>query len=440
MLKSCSEVVFLVDMNIDMLQNINNKNLHSPTNPLADFCGQFCLPNTIVEPTGMTRTSKTLIDVILVNQPERWATSGTLQLGTSDHDLVYIARKQGLPKPKANVIESRSMKHFNVDAFLADLATTPWDTTFVYDDIDDIWAHWSKLYNDTIKNHAPTIKKIVQTSPNPWINVHIKKAMRKDISQEDIHLMDNGKVVMEPSDLLNTFFSTPVLEQTILALSQDDFRTHLNVTSVLSRDFSLDFSFQPVSAVYIGTLLGKVKSNKSSGPDNIMPNILKLSAPSLGLPLTKLLNLCITTSTWPTEWKLSNVTPVFKNDYASLVSNYRPISILSAIPKILEKVIFDQLYNAFQPPFSLNMPGFLRGHSCYTALIKMVDDWRLALDSKKVTGSIAIDLSKAFDSICHSLLLAKLSAYGVGDEATRFLHSFLSDRKQTVKVNGVLSD
>lgn len=178
MVKSCSEVVFLVDMNIDMLQNINNKNLHSPTNPLADFCDQFCLTNTIVKPTGMTRTSKTLIDVILVNQPERWATSGTLQLGTSDHDLVYIVRKQRLPKPKANVIESRSMKHFNVDAFLADLATTPWDTTFVYDDIDDIWAHWSKLYNDTIKNHAPTIKKIVQTSPNPWINVHIKKAMR----------------------------------------------------------------------------------------------------------------------------------------------------------------------------------------------------------------------------------------------------------------------
>lgn len=57
----------------------------------------------------------------------------------------------------------------------------------------------------------------------------------------------------------------------------------------------------------------------------------------------------------------------------------------------------------------------------------MVDDWRLALDSKKVTGSIAIDLSKAFDSICHNLLLAKLSAYGVSNEETRFLHSYLSD-------------
>ena len=72
------------------------------------------------------------------------------------------------------------------------------------------------------------------------------------------------------------------------------------------------------------------------------------------------------------------------------------------------------------------MSGFLRGHLCCTALAKMVDDWCLALDSKKVTGSIAIDLSKAFDSICHNLLLVKLSAYGIGEEAIDFLHSYLS--------------
>ena len=86
--------------------------------------------------------------------------------------------------------------------------------------------------------------------------------------------------------------------------------------------------------------------------------------------------------------------------------NYRPISVLSAIPKILEKVMFDQLYDAFQPLFFfLNMSGFLRGHSC-TALVKIFDDWFFALDTKQVTGSIAIDLSKAFDSICHNLLPA----------------------------------
>ena len=70
------------------------------------------------------------------------------------------------------------------------------------------------------------------------------------------------------------------------------------------------------------------------------------------------------------------------------------------------------------------MFGFLRGHSCCTALLKMVDDWRLALDSKKITGSIAVDLSKAFDSICHNLLLAKLRAYGLNVPRVKFQGKF----------------
>ena len=86
------------------------------------------------------------------------------------------------------------------------------------------------------------------------------------------------------------------------------------------------------------------------------------------------------------------------------------------------------------------MSGFLRGHSCCTALLKMVDDWRLAHDSKKITGSIAIDLSKAFDSICHNLLLAKLRAYGLNEDAIAFLQSYLTDRHQRVKFHGKFSE
>ena len=235
-------------------------------------------------------------------------------------------------------------------------------------------------------------------------------------------------------------FSTPVLPQPVLAAAQEDFSSHLSVSSILAKDFHLNFSFHSISPAYIESLLGKIKCNKSCGPDNITPKILKLSTPALAVPLTNLLNHCIATSRWPNEWKLSNVTPVFKKGDALLVSNYRPISILSAIPKIMEKVMFDQLYDAFQPVFSPNMSGFLRGHSCCTALVKMIDDFRWALDSKMSTCSVAIDLTKAFDSICHNLLLAKLHAYGVSQGAMKFLQSYLSNRQQRVKVNGVLSD
>ena len=148
------------------------------------------------------------------------------------------------------------------------------------------------------------------------------------------------------------------------------------MSSILTKDFHLNFPSHSISPAYIESFLGKIKCNKSWGPDNVTPKILKLSTPALAVPLTNLLNHCIATSRWLNEWKLSNVTPVFKKGDALLVSNYRPISILSAIPKIMEKVMFDQLYDAFQPVFSPNMSGFLRGHSCCTALVKMIDDFR----------------------------------------------------------------
>ena len=136
-------------------------------------------------------------------------------------------------------------------------------------------------------------------------------------------------------------------------------------------------------------------------------------------------NFCINTCTWPREWKLGDVTPAYKKGEVTSKKNYRPISVLSAIPKLFERVKFDQLYNRFSPIFSDNMLGFLRGHSCATALIKLTDDWRVALNQKKEVGTIAIDLSKAFDSICHNLLLAKLKAYGLRDSAMQLMRSYL---------------
>ena len=107
---------------------------------------------------------------------------------------------------------------------------------------------------------------------------------------------------------------------------------------------------------------------------------------------------------------------------------------------MFEKLKFDQLYSVFTPVFSDNMSGFLRGHSCCSALLKLTDDWRQALDNKKDVAVIAIDLSKAFDSICHNLLLAKLKAYGVHDSAIKLIQSYLSGRFQRVKCNGKVSN
>ena len=114
--------------------------------------------------------------------------------------------------------------------------------------------------------------------------------------------------------------------------------------------------------------------------------------------------------------------------------------MLSAVSKIAERVIFDQLYEFCLDFLSGNLSGFLKGPSCTTALLKTCEDIRKNLDSREHSAAITIDLSKAFDSINHNLLLAKLSAYGVTEDALQLLHSYLTDRKQHVKKDGNLSD
>ena len=156
--------------------------------------------------------------------------------------------------------------------------------------------------------------------------------------------------------------------------------------------------------------------------------------------MTKLFNYCIDVGEWPCQWKLSNVTPFYEKDTETCKKNYHPISVLSVIHKVFEKLKFDQLHSVFTPVFSDNMSGLLLGHSRCSALLKLTDDWRQALDNKKDVAVIAIDLSKAFDSICHNLLLAKLKAYGVHDSAIKLIQSYLSGRFQRVKCNRKVSD
>ena len=197
---------------------------------------------------------------------------------------------------------------------------------------------------------------------------------------------------------------------------------------------------RPLSIRRVAESLVNLNIRKSAGPNGLSLKLLKLLVPVIAVPLTKLFNRCIISSVCPSQWKLSNVTPVYKKEDETSKSNYRSISVHSAIPKVFEKLKFDQLYCHFSPLFSENMSGFFRGHSCCSALLKLTEDWRLALDSKKDLGVIAIDLSKAFGSIRYNLLLAKLRAYGRQDSAIRLIRSYFSDRFQRVKYNGSFSD
>ena len=141
-----------------------------------------------------------------------------------------------------------------------------------------------------------------------------------------------------------------------------------------------------------------------------------------------MINFLIANSSWPDEWKCSNLTPVLKKDEDTRKENYRPVSVLTALSKVYEKVMYDQLYNTFClatcHKTSLDFLC-LKNHSCRTALLKMTKDWRRSLDNRESAMAVAVDLSKAFDSINQNLLLAKLKAYGLSQSALSLMSSYL---------------
>ena len=170
------EIMLIGDFNIDMLSE--NETLSGPSHHLTNFCDQFCLTNTITDPTRVTVSSKTLLDIILASLPDRFATSGTLRLGISDHDLIYIVRKQMLPKSKARIAEIRSFKNFDEEAFLSDVRAVPWDSAYVFEEIDDIWSHWENLFKNVVDIYAPIKRRSLRNNNLPWIDLSIQRQIR----------------------------------------------------------------------------------------------------------------------------------------------------------------------------------------------------------------------------------------------------------------------
>ena len=133
------------------------------------------------------------------------------------------------------------------------------------------------------------------------------------------------------------------------------------------------------------------------------------------------------------------MTPVFKIENASLLKNHRPVSVLPVVSEIYERIMQKQILQYIDKHLSLHLCGYRKGYSTQTALISMLEKWKLSVDNKGFAGGVLMDLSKAFDTINHPLLLAKLHTYGSSKQALAVIYSYLSNRKQKIKINNVFS-
>ena len=186
--------------------------------------------------------------------------------------------------------------------------------------------------------------------------------------------------------------------------------------------------------------LASLDPSKSPGIDGIGPNILKHGALALHIPIHHLFKLCMTHCSIPSEWKIHKITPIFKTGKRDHVNNYRPISLLSCVSKVLERVIYDKIFAFVTQQISMSQFGFLRSHSSLQQLLMFVNGIINSVEDKRSYHVIYLDFKKAFDSVSHKGLLHKLRTVGIMGSLWKWLENYLTCRLQCVDINGSISN
>ena len=210
-----------------------------------------------------------------------------------------------------------------------------------------------------------------------------------------------------------------------------------NFNEYLNRPASTLFHFHPIEEKETLRIIQNLKNKSSFGHDSISNKLLKHSQEVLYKPLTMLINQTIATGYFPEELKLSRVKPLYKNGDSTLISNYRPISLLPSLSKVYECVIFDQLFQYMSNNNLLNLSqyGFTPGHLTELAALELMDRLCKDMDQGPIPANIYIDLSKAFDTLVHEILLKKLAYYGVVGIAQTLFKEYLTERFQYEQFN-----
>ena len=211
-------------------------------------------------------------------------------------------------------------------------------------------------------------------------------------------------------NIFNDYFST-IAEKTNAKVrfsnkSFDEFFQHPNKNS---------FFLRPTSSDEITNLILSLNKSKSVGPNGLPTKILKLLKNHISLQLTNIFNLSFSTGVFSSGFKIAKVMPIHKRETKLKCSNYRPISLLSNIDKILEKLMHNKIFEFFEK-YKLICPlqfGFRQHYSTSYALLNPSESIMKALDEGSFACGMFVDLEKAFDTVDHNVLLKKLDHYGV---------------------------
>ena len=253
--------------------------------------------------------------------------------------------------------------------------------------------------------------------------------------------MLNGTKINDYKQIVNGFnnFFTdigPNLSDTIKCDSNNTF------SSYLKKKITFSFEFKTVTVKDTLDTIKLIKPKTSCGHDNISTKLLKHMSLIIAPALTLIVNQSLSTGIFPDRLKIAKVIPLFKKGNPHVFDNYRPISLLPAVPKVFEKIVFKQLYKYLVSNKLIyeSQYGFRDEHSTELAGLELCDRISEYIDKNKIPITIYLDLSKAFDTLDHNILLRKLKYYGVSGPAFNWFHSYLSNRHQYSEMNGCISD
>jgi hypothetical protein len=236
---------------------------------------------------------------------------------------------------------------------------------------------------------------------------------------------------LEKCNVFNNFFA----EQSKLdSLKINDVS---RLTHVTSDSFMVLENIEATEAD-VTKILNSLNIDKSSGPDDIGNRVLKSCSSALAYPISFLINKSLKSGCFPSQWKLSNVVPVYKKGDKQIKNNYRPVSLLSNTSKVFEKIVYNSLYDYCLKNglLSTRNSGFKKNDGTVNQLLYLIDKIYKGLDDEKEIAVIFLDITNAFGRCWHKGLMYKLKKIGIRGNLLDWFVSYLSNRKQKVVIGG----
>lgn len=288
-------------------------------------------------------------------------------------------------------------------------------------------------------------EKLKEDSGNPrkfW--GHLKPLIKQSSSEQTQVDLDDSNCNNTVPNMFNKFFSNIGidLKNKIKPLNASE-KKQLGLCEPPEHgNNGPKFTFRKTNTIEVESVIKKLHNHKSSGVPNISSYLLKQCLKATLNQVVFLINMSIETMQIPTLWKCATITTVHKAGSPRIPDNYRPISVLPIMAKLLEKCIHTQLITFLEQNSILadNQFGFRAGHSTNMAVTTLLTDIYESYNSGKFTKLCYIDLKKAFDTVSYPVLYRKMESVGISGCERKWFENYLSGRMQAVKVNGELSE